>query len=53
LIAVIFEFTPAAGRKKGRQGIFATYRLRIASVTRDYTLTDRKEAPKDSVEFHA
>jgi len=37
---------------KGRAGIFAGYRLRIAAVTRDYGLTERAEAPEDSRDFH-
>ena len=36
----------------GRGGIFADYRLRIASVGRDYGLVERTEAPADSREFH-
>jgi heme-degrading monooxygenase HmoA len=32
----------------GRGGIFAGYRLRVASVLRDYGLTDRAQAPADS-----
>ena len=39
-------------QKKGRAGIFKSYRLRIASVVRDYTNDSRKEAPRDSVEVH-
>jgi heme-degrading monooxygenase HmoA len=39
-------------QKKGRAGIFKSYRLRIASVVRDYTHDSRKEAPRDSVEVH-
>ena len=39
-------------QKKGRGGIFASYRLRIASVTRDYTLDARSQAPADSVVAH-
>lgn len=35
-------------QKKGRTGVFADYRLRIAAVTRDYGMTDRVEAPDDS-----
>ena len=41
-----------AAQKHGRERIFSSYRLRIASVLRDYTMDDRKEAPKDSVEIH-
>jgi heme-degrading monooxygenase HmoA len=36
----------------GRGGTFADYRLRIASVVRDYGLAERREAPADSREFH-
>jgi heme-degrading monooxygenase HmoA len=32
----------------GRDGLFARYRLRVASVIRDYGMTDRSEAPADS-----
>jgi heme-degrading monooxygenase HmoA len=37
---------------KGRSGIFADYRLRVAAVVRDYGLTDRNEAPEDSRAVH-
>jgi heme-degrading monooxygenase HmoA len=37
---------------KGRGGIFSGYRLRVAQVLRDYTLEDRTQAPRDSVEHH-
>ena len=37
---------------KGRGGIFDDYRLRIASVIRDYGMFDRAEAPRDSQEAH-
>ncbi|MGB3874498.1 MAG: antibiotic biosynthesis monooxygenase [Shinella zoogloeoides] len=37
----------------GRGGVFDAYRLRIASVVRDYGLNDRNEAPEDSRAFHA
>jgi heme-degrading monooxygenase HmoA len=37
---------------KGRAGIFKSYRLRIASVLRDYTMDDRAQAPADSVRVH-
>ena len=32
---------------KGRGGVFADYRLRVASVMRDYGLKDRAQAPKN------
>jgi len=37
---------------RGRSGVFADYRLRIASVVRDYGMTDRAEAPRDSRSAH-
>ncbi len=37
---------------RGRSGVFADYRLRIASVVRDYGMTDRAEAPPDSRSAH-
>ena len=37
---------------KGRAGIFKSYRLRIASVVRDYTCDERAQAPADSVKVH-
>jgi len=36
----------------GRSGVLADYRLRIASVVRDYGMTDRDEAPPDSRSAH-
>ena len=39
-----------AAQAKGRGGVFANYRLRIASVIRDYGMTDRAQAPSDSRE---
>ena len=41
-----------AAQAKGRGGIFADYRLRIASVVRDYGMNERAEAPKDSRAKH-
>jgi heme-degrading monooxygenase HmoA len=35
-------------QKRGREGVFRDYRLRIASVVRDYGMTERAEAPPDS-----
>lgn len=37
---------------KGRGGIFADYRLRIASVIRDYGMNERAQVPADSREIH-
>ena len=36
----------------GRAGIFADYRLRVASVLRDYGMKERAEAPADSRKRH-
>ncbi|HXE16305.1 MAG TPA: antibiotic biosynthesis monooxygenase [Stellaceae bacterium] len=41
-----------ATQAKGRAGVFANYRLRVASVIRDYGLKERAEAPADSRHFH-
>ena len=41
-----------AAQAKGRGGIFRDYRLRIASVVRDYGMKERAEAPKDSRTKH-
>ena len=35
-----------------RRGIFRDYRLRVAEVLRDYTMTQRDEAPADSRAVH-
>lgn len=37
---------------QGRAGIFADYRLRIASVIRDYGMMEREQAPVDSRAVH-
>ena len=37
-----------AAQKKGRDEIFRDYRLRVASVLRDYAMTARDAAPSDS-----
>jgi heme-degrading monooxygenase HmoA len=37
---------------KGRGGIFKDYRIRVASVERDYGMQVRRDAPKDSREVH-
>jgi len=36
----------------GRAGVFRDYRLRVASVIRDYGLNERDEAPADSRGAH-
>jgi heme-degrading monooxygenase HmoA len=37
---------------KGRGGVFADYRLRVAHVLRDYGMDARDEAPVDSRDAH-
>jgi len=37
---------------RGRGGVFADYRLRVAQVLRDYGMSQRDEAPTDSREAH-
>lgn len=41
-----------ATQARGRAGVFADYRLRVASVLRDYGMTERAEAPSDSLTAH-
>ncbi|TKT69124.1 antibiotic biosynthesis monooxygenase [Aquamicrobium sp. LC103] len=41
-----------AAQKAGRDGVFSTYRLRIAHVVRDYGMFERGEAPEDSRSAH-
>ena len=42
----------ARARARGRAIIFTDYRLRVASVLRDYGLNERAEAPADSKALH-
>lgn len=44
--------THRAAQAKGRESIFADYRIRIANVERDYTLKNRDQTPIDSTAFH-
>jgi heme-degrading monooxygenase HmoA len=37
----------------GRNDVFAEYRLRIATVGRDYGMSDRAQAPADSLDYHS
>ena len=41
-----------AAQARGRGGIFADYRLRVASVLRDYGMKEREQAPADSRDAH-
>lgn len=42
-----------AAQTAGRAGVFANYRLRVATVLRDYGLNERDEAPGDSLAVHS
>jgi len=44
--------THRAAQVEGRAGVFADYRLRVASVMRDYGMEARQAAPKDSRAQH-
>ena len=39
-------------QSEGRSGVFEDYRLRVAGVVRDYGLTARDQAPRDSLQHH-
>ena len=41
-----------SAQSRGRSGIFADYRLRVASIERDYGMNERAEAPRDSRNAH-
>ncbi len=41
-----------SAQKKGRTGVFSDYRLRVATVCRDYSMVSREEAPHDSKTVH-
>lgn len=36
------------GQREGREAVFESYRIRVAQVLRDYSLTERDQAPTDS-----
>ena len=38
---------------RGRAGIFSDYRIRVASVLRDYGMFDREQVPEDSARAHS
>lgn len=44
------QFEHRMAQDKGNAGIFEDYRIRVAKVERDYTKTNREQAPKDSNE---
>lgn len=39
-------------QSKGRNAVFADYRLRVAAVLRDYGMAERADAPDDSRALH-
>jgi heme-degrading monooxygenase HmoA len=39
-------------QRAGREHVFSDYRLRVASVIRDYGMFERAQAPHDSREQH-
>lgn len=39
-------------QSRGRDGVFADYRLRVVGVMRDYGMFDSEQAPADSREMH-
>lgn len=41
-----------AAQMAGRERIFAGYRIRVAEVVRDYSMSARDEAPTDSRDAH-
>jgi heme-degrading monooxygenase HmoA len=41
-----------AAQTRGRGGVFSDYRLRVATVLRDYSMTERAQAPADSRARH-
>lgn len=40
-------------QSEGRSGVFSDYRLRVASVLRDYGLNEREQAPDDARKYHS
>ncbi len=39
------------GQKKGHDSLFEKYNIKVAKILRDYSLSDRAQAPADSNEF--
>ena len=39
-------------QSQGRGGLFDDYRLRVVSIIRDYGMSERGEAPQDSLAMH-
>ncbi len=44
--------THRKAQARGRNGVFCDYRLRVASVRRDYGMKERAQAPEDSRHRH-
>ncbi len=44
--------THRSAQRLGRSSVFRDYRLRVASVIRDYGMADREQAPQDSRAIH-
>jgi heme-degrading monooxygenase HmoA len=44
--------THRLAQEKGRGGVFSDYRLRVATVDRDYGMLEREQAPVDSKKVH-
>ncbi len=42
-----------AAQSAGRDSVFQDYRLRVTQVLRDYGMTERDQAPADSLAVHA
>jgi len=42
------ELAHRNAQRKGKAGLFRWYRIRVAEVIRDYTASDRDQAPEDS-----
>ncbi|WP_282605800.1 antibiotic biosynthesis monooxygenase [Pelagibius sp. Alg239-R121] len=36
-----------------RKSVFDNYRMRVADISRDYSMKDRSQAPTDSIDAHA
>ncbi len=41
-----------AAQRRGRNGVFSDYRLKVCHVLRDYGMFDRNQAPQDSLAEH-
>ncbi|WP_146590386.1 antibiotic biosynthesis monooxygenase family protein [Puniceibacterium confluentis] len=39
-------------QRRGREGVFSDYRLKVCHVIRDYGMFDREQAPQDSLDVH-